>query len=363
MDQVIAGSGADVLVNENFRATAAASVFGMRGSTTTGLTLGYYGGAFGGAIVADGVITLPANSTVYVVANRTSGVVSAATSTTNWDNQDDYLRIGVANTGPVTIGSWVDWREAYSGAGGSGGGFANPMTAVGDLIVGGTDGDPMRLSAGATGDVLQIVAGQPAWGPSGGGGGSSIEAPFTAPPQTGWAWVNQGTSTLVDAVSEQVLVGGATGSGANLVARARTAPATPYTATARIRAISPAKAYMSAGIGLRNSSTGQIIAFDLLALSTGATFRVAKFNTAVSFNSEYINITFPYLSDLWLRISDDGTNRKFFWSSDGVYWTQFYSVGRTDFMTPDQLIFLVGTENSLTPNFAPISRLLSWKIE
>ncbi|WP_415829837.1 hypothetical protein, partial [Delftia tsuruhatensis] len=64
MDQVIAGSGADVIVNENFRATAAASVFGMRGSTTTGLTLGYYGGAFGGAIVADGAITLPANSTV-----------------------------------------------------------------------------------------------------------------------------------------------------------------------------------------------------------------------------------------------------------------------------------------------------------
>lgn len=251
-------------------------------------------------------------------------------------------------------GAWV----AISG----GGDFENPMTSAGDMIVGGTDGDPMRLPAGATGDVLQMVAGQPTWGPSS-GGGSGIEAPFTAPPQSGWSWVNQGTSTLVDNASEQVLIGGPTGSGANLVARARSAPATPYTATARIRAISPAKIYMSAGIGLRNSTTGRIITFDLLASPAGATFRVAKFNTSVSFNSEYTSITFPYFSDLWLRISDDGTNIKFFWSSDGIYWTEFYSVGRTDFMTPDQLIFLAGTENSATPNFAPIVRLLSWKID
>ncbi|MDX4957939.1 DUF4249 domain-containing protein [Delftia acidovorans] len=364
MDQVIAGSGADVIVNENFRATAAASVFGMRGSTTAGLTLGYYGGAFGGAIVADGSIALPSNSTVYVVANRTSGVVSAATSTTNWDNQDDYLRIGVANTGPVTIGSWVDWREAYSGAGGSGGGFANPMTAVGDIIVGGTDGDPMRLSAGATGDVLQIVAGQPAWGPGGGGGGgSSLEAPFVAPPQTGWSWVNQGSSTLVDSVSEQVLISAATGSGANLVARARSAPAAPYTLTARLRSLRPTKPFVSTGIGLRNSATGQLVVFDILSPTTGTKIRVTKFNTSVSFSADYTTLEFPSIVDIWMRIADNGTNRVFSYSSDGVYWTQFFSVGRTDFTTPDQLIFMAGTENSATPNFAPIVRLISWKID
>lgn len=55
---------------------------------------------------------------------------------------------------------------------GSGGGMANPMTAVADLIVGGTAGAPTRLGVGGPGQVLTVVGGLLAWAaPSGGGGG------------------------------------------------------------------------------------------------------------------------------------------------------------------------------------------------
>ena len=40
------------------------------------------------------------------------------------------------------------------GGSGGGGGFANPMTTAGDLIVGGTGGAPTRLAAGAAGTFL-----------------------------------------------------------------------------------------------------------------------------------------------------------------------------------------------------------------
>lgn len=53
---------------------------------------------------------------------------------------------------------------------GGGGGFANPMTTLGDIITGGSSGTPTRLGIGSTGNVLTVSAGAPAWSaPSGGG--------------------------------------------------------------------------------------------------------------------------------------------------------------------------------------------------
>lgn len=42
-------------------------------------------------------------------------------------------------------------------------GMQNPMTAAGDLIVGGVDGEPDKLAKGADGKVLKMVSGSPAW--------------------------------------------------------------------------------------------------------------------------------------------------------------------------------------------------------
>jgi hypothetical protein len=42
-------------------------------------------------------------------------------------------------------------------------GFTNPMSAVGDLIIGSTAGAPARLAIGTAGFVLTSVAGSPAW--------------------------------------------------------------------------------------------------------------------------------------------------------------------------------------------------------
>lgn len=43
------------------------------------------------------------------------------------------------------------------------GGMANPMTALGDLIVGAAGGGPARLPVGATGQVLRAADGAPVW--------------------------------------------------------------------------------------------------------------------------------------------------------------------------------------------------------
>lgn len=49
------------------------------------------------------------------------------------------------------------------GKGGGGGGLTNPMTASGDIIVGGTAGAAARLAKGSDGQFLKLVGGTPAW--------------------------------------------------------------------------------------------------------------------------------------------------------------------------------------------------------
>lgn len=48
-------------------------------------------------------------------------------------------------------------------------GMSNPMTTAGDLIVGGEDGAAGRLAKGTDGQVLSMVSGAPAWAAAGGG--------------------------------------------------------------------------------------------------------------------------------------------------------------------------------------------------
>lgn len=115
-------ANAEVVINENFQSLNPAALYGIRQPVTTGLTWGYYGGQFNGNTVADGTVALTASNTNYVVANRSTGAVTAATSTTNWNNTTDYLRLYAVTTASLTITGFVDWRQAYGGAGGGGGG-------------------------------------------------------------------------------------------------------------------------------------------------------------------------------------------------------------------------------------------------
>lgn len=59
----------------------------------------------------------------------------------------------------TTDGTSVSWATVPVG-------FTNPMTTVGDIIVGTSGGAAGRVSAGSTGQVLTIVSGSPSWQPN-----------------------------------------------------------------------------------------------------------------------------------------------------------------------------------------------------
>ena len=113
-----------VKVNENMDSLAGASVYGLRQPATTGLTWAYWGGWFDGATRSQGTLSLTDASTNYSVVAKADYTISAATTSTNWDNTTDYWRVGIATTSGGAITAYVDARfspgGAQGGAGGSG---------------------------------------------------------------------------------------------------------------------------------------------------------------------------------------------------------------------------------------------------
>ncbi|WP_219209442.1 hypothetical protein [Variovorax boronicumulans] len=162
LQPVYEAAGANAIVNQNFQAVSPAGVFGMDAFSSSGLGWTYYGGrAFGNEVLPGGV-TLAPSVTNYIVADRSTGVVTAATTTTNWNNTAGFMRLYSVVASSDSVFSWADYREAY-GAAAAGGGMANPMTAVGDIIVGGTVTSgvaaPSRLGLGTANQVLKVNSG------------------------------------------------------------------------------------------------------------------------------------------------------------------------------------------------------------
>jgi hypothetical protein len=194
-----------------------------------------------------------------------------------------------------------------------------------------------------------------------------IRAPFVAPIDSNFAWVNQSLSSLRDDKDSVVLIGTKAGSGANLSGRAMTAPATPYTITAFMLCTLMAKPFQSYGMFFRQSSGGAAGSMHVLNIGWGdlgltvANIASSKWTSATAFSADYVisKIAYP---PRWLRISDNGTVRQMWFSADGIDWILFDTQSRTDFITADQVGFYVSNENSLTPNFAPVLRVCSWAI-
>jgi hypothetical protein len=107
-------------VNENFDSVSPSGLYGRNPATTTGLTWGYLGGNFNGVSVASSTVALTASNTNYVVAHRTTGAVTVATTTTNWLNTATYMQLYQIVAGASTVTSYDDKRQAFGAASPSG---------------------------------------------------------------------------------------------------------------------------------------------------------------------------------------------------------------------------------------------------
>jgi hypothetical protein len=183
--------------------------------------------------------------------------------------------------------------------------------------------------------------------------------PFTEPIDGDFAWINQGGASVSTTNGGIYLLGPIT-SGTNLRIRKKAAPATPYTITAAFLPNLLPEANQTCGLVWRQSSDGKLAGFWLFTNTTIQTFQVSKFNSPTSSSANYSSPTTWFHGNklTFLRITDDGVNRICSLSTDGQNFIQVHSIGRTDFLTADE----VGFEVSASGNIYPVGMtLISWK--
>jgi Collagen triple helix repeat (20 copies) len=173
---------ADNITNVALRNSVGTSVIGRSASTTgdpadiqatadgqvlrrAGTTLGF--GTLGTASLASDSVT---NASLADMATGTlKGRVTAATGDPEdlTGAQATTLLAPFAGSAqgvvPVSTGGTTAFLRADGAWAPPPAGMTNPMTAVGDVIKGGTAGAPERLAVGGTGQVLTVAAGAPAW--------------------------------------------------------------------------------------------------------------------------------------------------------------------------------------------------------
>ena len=113
-------ASAEVPINENFALLEFLQVYGKKASTTSGRVWSYWGGRWGGVVVADTTLAQFAqNSTNYLVVEYTTGLLTASTDNTNWNNSANYARVYKLTTGANTITAIEDHRAGPGGVHGS----------------------------------------------------------------------------------------------------------------------------------------------------------------------------------------------------------------------------------------------------
>jgi hypothetical protein len=135
------------------------------------------------------------------------------------------------------------------------------------------------------------------------------------------------------------------------------APATPYTITI---------AFIPNGVGnndawgfvWRQSSDGKLVTINKSAGNNS--LAVNKWTSDSAFSAAYVTITGGldvYQPCLFFRATDNGTNRISSISADGQNFIDIHTVGRTDFMTANQIGFGIFDNATYTVGMT----LLSWK--
>lgn len=185
--------------------------------------------------------------------------------------------------------------------------------------------------------------------------------PFTDPNLQSWSWVNQGGAT-VSSSTGGITIYAPAHSGDSFRIRKKSAPSTPYTITAAFMVCGVENCM--GGIGWRQSSDGKLMVAQHQIYSLTAYISLQKLTNETTYSANYASWTAvtQYTGGpvKWFKISDDGTNRKIYYGVDGQNWIPLHSIGRTDFLTGDEVIFFCSASNGASSGDAYIT-LLSWK--
>lgn len=342
---VFAGPSSGSAATPTFRAIAAADL--PLGSSS----------AFG-ALKVDGTSI---TATAGVISAPGGGSSPLTTKGDVWGYSTTNARIPIGTdtfvlTADSTQTLGLKWAASASG-------FANPMTTLGDIIAGGSGGTAGRLGIGSTGNVLTVVAGAPAWAPASGGGGFSIYPTLTIPLSANFSWLNPNSYGVTNTdKTDRLLLTAPTGTNGAAFMQTASLPSAPYTIDVGFL-LNSSQSVVLVALALKNSGAGTIRSYGIRANTAGSLWLLNDQTfTSIIAPSTQNNTTGAFLltqSLLFLRITDDGTNRNTYWSYNGKDYELWLSQASGTGVSPDKAGILV---YNATGNFLETISVYHWLI-
>lgn len=205
---------------------------------------------------------------------------------------------------------------------------------------------------------------------SGGGGGGGDDAGIlaaTAPPTSGWSWVNQGSSTIAQNAFGSLTLVPQTQSGFNARMYVRSFPSAPFQLDF-LMAHYPSNVSSSLpGWCVRESGTGKIVSY---VIADNSTFLATQWGSPTSFTGNYVT-TVSRASAIYgcvarWRLIWGATNREIWvsfsgWQNAGDGW-QLHSVAKNDGATTafDEFGLFTTTNFSAAAGTEPVTTLMSY---
>lgn len=177
------------------------------------------------------------------------------------------------------------------------------------------------------------------WGPLGGW-------LLTPAPLSGWTWVNQGGATADD-TSGAIVMSVPASSTDNLRVLDKALPAAPSKIVIGLIPTFLTANWQLCGIALRDSTSGKL---QTLAVANGNVIQNGNWtNPTTWFGTVTADIALQSTAGPgFLRVIDDGTNRTWAYSRDGLSWMQASQVLNTNFLTPDRYGLFCNFTNNKT---------------
>lgn len=238
------------------------------------------------------------------------------------------------------------------GIGGSGGGSSSSgnTTATGtyaSIPAAGTSGNVYLPSNGFSLYRDSGSAWVP-WGPL---------FPLVDPNLVSWTAVN---SPTVSTTRGGIFIQAPANAGDNVRMYVTSVPSAPYTRTLVMLPLMVTENYHACGMVLRESSSGKFVT---LGINQDGKLQISKWTNATTFSADYLafpgNVGVVGINGIVaLQLSDNSTNRISRVGRDGQNVIDMHTVGRTDFITPDQIGFFVNSNNA---SHSAQMTVLSWQ--
>lgn len=181
--------------------------------------------------------------------------------------------------------------------------------------------------------------------------------PMTQPVDGDFSWFNQGGAS-VSTTNGGIFLSLPSTATTQFRGRIK-AKTAPYTITAGVLPLFYPANFVRIGIFFTDGTKTHVFGVTYNSSATDIHHLCSsKFTSATAISADYSILTTRFFGPvLWFRIADDNVNRICSFSSDGINFIPFHTIGRTDFLTATSVGFGGDIENSNAGGLT----LLSWK--